>query len=389
LGRGYSDLCDKLREYLRSQKLQIGDQIPGERELATALGAGRTALRPCIDQLVLEGVLEKRPQSGTFLLRIPPALVTDVTIALIAPFSGTEGPVQQTDAVWLHRVVSAFERTTRLAGVKLILKDQSPLSSDPCSVKELARQVIADGVRAAVLLHPTGPKDKISCALALLHDFGIHPVIVSSRTYPGLASRVYFDSGWGAYLATRYLLQKGHQRIGFAGAPEGPVWMTERFEGFREALATAEIPLESSSVYYLDQHLPPGERQPTLKDGADALRYFLTLPESERPTALFAANDSIALGILRSAAMHGISIPDSLSLIGFDNDPGALSAGLTTIERPTEALGEAIAQVTLERVAAGQEAATVTQRLRPVLLERGTVIAPQSSGNLSNAKEQL
>ena len=382
MGKGSSDLCDKLREYLRGQKLQIGVQIPGEREIALALRVGRTALRPCIDTLVAEHILERRPQSGTFLLSLPSSQMRGTTIALIAPFSGNEGPVRQTDAAWLHRVTSAFERTVFSSGAKLIFSDQSPKASDPCSVKELAHQAIADGVQAAVLLHPTGPKEKISYALALLHDAGIHPVIVSSRTYPGLASRVYFDSGWGAYLATRYLIQKGHRRIGFAGAPEGPVWMTDRFQGFSEALAASEIPLEPSSVYFLDRNLPPGERQPTRKDGAEALRYFLTLSDSERPTALFAANDSIALGILRSAAIHGISVPDSLSLIGFDNDGETLSAGLTTIERPTEALGEAAARVTLERIAAGPEAATVTQRLRPILIERATVAPPQQRSSL-------
>ncbi len=386
MGRCAGDVCGPVRDYLRARNLQIGDRIPGEREIAAALGVGRTALRPCMDTLVADGVLERRPQSGTFLRSLPAPEMRGTSIALIAPFQGTDEPGRETDSVWLYRVVTVFERVALPAGAKLLLKDQSPVADDPCSVKDLSREAAAEGVRAAVLLHPTGPKEKISCALALLHDSGVHPVIISARSYPGLASRVYFDSGWGAYIATRHLIQQGHTRIGFAGAPDGPEWMPERYEGYCNALLAAEISPDPRLV-----HFPPkgkGERQPLPEDGADALAYFLSLKESVRPTAIFAANDTLALGILRAASAQGIRVPDQLSLVGFDNDPGALLAGLTTVERPTEALGEAAARVTLERIAAGPEAATVTERLRPILIERGTVTSPCANKNLVRAKEQ-
>jgi DNA-binding LacI/PurR family transcriptional regulator len=355
--------------------------------MSTALGVGRTALRPCINTLVTEGVLERRPQSGTFLLELPDPKTRTIIIALIAPFEGTREPGREADPAWLYRVASAFERIALPAGAKLLLKDQSPYADDPCSVKDLSIEAAKEGAQAAVLLHPTGPKEKISCALALLHDRGVHPVIISARSYPGLASRVYFDSGWGAYSATRHLIQQGHQRIGFAGASGGPEWMRERYQGYCDALEAAEIEPDMTSVYFPDRDKPVHERLPLPQDGADALAYFSALPESVRPTALFAASDTLALGILRTAAAQGIAIPTQFSLVGFDNNPGALLSGLTTVERPTEALGEAAARVTLERIAAGPEAATVTQRLRPVLIKRTTVIPPRSSGNPVNAKE--
>ena len=387
MGRGANDLCGPVRAYLRARNLQVGDRLPGEREIAAALGVGRTALRPCIDTLVADGILERRPQSGTFLLALPAPEVRETTIALIAPFQGTKEPGRETDSVWLYRVVTAFERVALPAGVKLLLKDQSLLAADPCSIKDLSRAAASEGARAAVLLHPTGPREKISCALALLHDSGVHPVIISARSYPGLASRVYFDSGWGAYIATRHLIQQGHTRIGFAGAPEGPEWMQERCDGYCSALEAAEITPDPSLIHFPPLADKSRERQPLGEDGADALAYFLSLPQSARPTTIFAANDTLALGILRASA-RGIHVPSQLSLVGFDNDPAALLAGLTTVERPTEALGEAAARVTLERIAAGPEAATITERLRPVLIERGTVTSPFSSRNSVRAKEQ-
>lgn len=388
MGRGAGEHCDPVRNYLYALKLKAGDQIPGEREIAAALGVGRTALRPCIDFLVEEGVLERRPQSGTFLRTLPAAQMRGTTIALITPFKGTREPGREADSPWLYRVVSAFERVVLPSGVKLLLKDQSPFADDPCSVKDLSHQAASEGAQAVVLLHPTGPKEKVSCALALLHDSGVHPVIISARSYPGLASRIYFDSGWGAYLATRHLIQRGHTRIGFAGAPDGPEWMRERYQGYCNALEAAEITPETSLICLPPQSSVSCERLPLPRDGADALNQLWSLPESARPTAIFAASDTLALGILRAATAQGIAVPEQLSLAGFDNDPDALLAGLTTVERPTETLGEAAAHVTLERIAAGPEAATVTQRLRPVLIERATVSPPHHGGVSVYAKEQ-
>jgi len=370
-----SDLNTRVREHLRSGGFRAGDQLPGEREMATSLGVGRTALRPILNALEQEGVIERRPQAGTFLLSIPTPHARHAQVTLIAPFGGTGEPERATDPIWLHRVVSAFERIARPSGVQLVLQDQSPHAADLCSIKEMAHDAINEGARAVVMLHPLGTRDKISCALALLHDGGVHPVMVSSRSYPGLANSVYFDSGWGAYLATRHLLNAGHRRIAFAGAPGGHQWARERIEGYEQALEAAEIEAASRWIWTPDE----SERLATLQDGARALKQWLKVAKRTRPTAIVAANDAVALGFLAAAREQGIEVPRELSLIGFDNERDALLAGLTTIERPTETLGEEVARVTLERLAAGPEAAAVSHRLRPVLIERATVAPPDTS----------
>lgn len=367
-----SDATGRLRAFLRESGLRVGDKIPGERELADRLAMGRTALRPLLEALENEGVLDRRPQSGTFLARIPAPGVSGTKIALIAPFRGTGQPDDAMNAQWLYRVVSAFERTAVPAGARVVLLDQSPRIPDTCSIKDLVLEAAAEGVQAAVLLHPFGSRAKIAHALALLHDRGVHPIIVSSRTYPGLASQVYFDSGWGAYLAARVLIRQGHRRIGFAGAPSGHEWVQDRLAGYRTALEAAEIPEQAEWVFLPEE----GERLASSGDGIAAWNRWRAFPPSLRPTAVVAANDAVALGILEAARQDGIAIPAALSVIGFDNDPAALLAGLTTLERPTETLGETVAQVTLEQSARGQEAATVSLRLRPVLIERRSVGPP-------------
>jgi DNA-binding LacI/PurR family transcriptional regulator len=369
------------RLYLRTSGLGIGDRLPGERELAVALGMGRAALRSALEQLELEGIVRRQPQSGTFLTAVPTPHMQGARIFLLAPLQN--GSNQERDAGWLYRVISSIERTVGQAGGELILQNQSPRAGDPCSVKDMVREAAEEGAQAAILLHPLGTRDKIAHALALLHDRGVHPLIVSARTYSGLASQVYFDSGWGAYLATRHLLQHGHTRIGFAGASSGHEWVRERLAGYHSALDAADIAARDDWASLPDD----GERSPSADDGAAAWERWQSLPADIRPTGILAANDVVALGLLAAAQAEGATVPKDLSLIGFDNDPAALLTGLTTVERPTEALGEAVARVVLERLAAGRDASTVTVRLRPVLIERATVGAPHSDDK-NNPQEQ-
>ncbi len=368
------ELQAKLRNYLRTNGLRPGDRLSGERELASALGVGRTGVRTALQALQDEGLLERRPQSGTFLVEIPLPAAHGLSVILIAPFSETGETDRHHDGEWLYRVAAAYERVALSAGLRVITKDQSPRLQEACSIKDMALEAVDAGVQAVVLLHPAGTRAKIAHALALLHDRGVDPVIVSSRTYPGMASQVYFDSEWGTHLVMQYLFRKAHCRIGFAGAPDGHEWVRDRLNSYRSALEAAEIVPREEWVWLKGE----GERLASPEDGAYAFSAWQRLPEPIRPTAIVAANDVVALGVLWAAQDAGVQIPEALSLVGFDNDPEAMLAGLTTVERPTDTLGEAAARVTLERLATGFEAETVSVRLRPILIERRTVASPAS-----------
>jgi DNA-binding LacI/PurR family transcriptional regulator len=351
----------RLRHHLRQASFRPGDRLPGERELAATLGVGRTALRPVLERLAAEGALERRGQSGTYLSRRPLPAVGTGSVAVITALQA-EGPLR----AWLHPVISAFERTIAGSGVRPLLLNQSVLAGDPCSVQQLARTAIAEQALVAVLIHPAGTRAKITGALALLQEAGVHPLVVSSHRYGSLASYVYFDSEWGAYLATRHLLQQGHRAIGFAGGDRGRAWVEERLRGYRQALSTFEIEPQAE----WESLAEAGGRPPSREDGARAAEALISLEEL---TGVVAVNDTVALGFWDACRQSGMRIPDRLSLVGFDNDPEAMAAGLTTVERPAAAVGEAAATVALERIAA-PAGSTVSVRLRPVLIERSSVL---------------
>jgi LacI family transcriptional regulator len=147
-----------------------------------------------------------------------------------------------------------------------------------------------------------------------------------SSSLPSVAS----DNLKGAMIATEYLIGLGHRRIGFlAGRPDLES-ARQREQGFRQALAAAGIELDPDLIRV-------GEY--TLESAEEPARQMLQL--ADRPTAIFAANDLSAIRTMEVAGSLGLSIPDDLSVIGFDNVPeSALTdPGLTTIEQPIQKMG--------------------------------------------------
>jgi LacI family transcriptional regulator len=134
----------------------------------------------------------------------------------------------------------------------------------------------------------------------------------------------------GGRAATEHLLALGHRRIAaITGVPE---WMasTERVTGFRAALASAGVLPAPGLVVDSDWSIDGGEA---------AAASLLALPEP--PTAIFAFNDNMAVGVLRAARALGLRVPEDLSVVGFDDSEQAaiVTPGLTTVRQPLAEMG--------------------------------------------------
>jgi LacI family transcriptional regulator len=155
-------------------------------------------------------------------------------------------------------------------------------------------------------------------------------VAVDPHTGPSDLPTVDSDNLKGARLATEYLIGLGHRRIGFlAGRPDLESARL-REQGYRDALAAAGIRFDPELVQVGEFRLSPA---------AQAAGRLLDL--KPRPTAIFAANDLSAIETVKVAEARGLSVPDDLSIIGFDNIPeSALSSPpLTTIDQSLQRMG--------------------------------------------------
>jgi LacI family transcriptional regulator len=134
----------------------------------------------------------------------------------------------------------------------------------------------------------------------------------------------------GALYVMEYLTGLNHRRIGFIGGRSDTLSAIRRFEGYRDGLAIAGIPFDPALVQGGDY---------TREGGQAAARQLLSRPD--RPTAIFAANDQSAFGVLDVAQELGLRIPEDVSLVGFDNLPEAaqMTPKLTTVDQSIREMG--------------------------------------------------
>ena len=162
----------------------------------------------------------------------------------------------------------------------------------------------------------------------------------------------------GALAAMEYLIGLGHERIGFIGGRPEIGSAGRREKGYRDSLTKAGIPVDETLIVSGDFSTPTGYQ---------CGKALLSL--ENRPTAIFASNDQSALGVFQAASELGISIPDELSLIGFDNISEAEFFGLTTIDQDLEEMGYIATQL-LVRLVNNELVSNMTHKVPTKLMIR-------------------
>jgi DNA-binding LacI/PurR family transcriptional regulator len=174
---------------------------------------------------------------------------------------------------------------------------------------------------------------------------GSVPVVlldVNGPAYDGL-DRIVINDRLGGYLATNHLIKLGHRRIGFIGdIPQSGFMFTasnDRYEGYCQALSEAGLPVRPE--YHLDGTFG--------RDVARGLALGM-LSQSERPTAIFASNDTQALGVIEAARHLSLDVPTDLSVVGYDDIEVADHIGLTTVRQLLFESGKRSVELLLERI---------------------------------------
>jgi LacI family transcriptional regulator len=177
------------------------------------------------------------------------------------------------------------------------------------------------------------------------------------------------DSRGGAIQAVEHLVRLGHRRIGFLAGRGDLRSASLREAGYVQALAAAGIARDPGLTR-------DGEFE--LGAGRTAARELLTL--ADRPSAVFAANDLMAVSVLRTAHELGLRVPDDLSVVGFDDIPEAAreQPALTTVRQPMHRLGT-VATTMLFSLLGGVDPAEAEVVLPTKLVVRGTT-APPAAG---------
>ncbi|MGZ3636515.1 MAG: LacI family DNA-binding transcriptional regulator [Ktedonobacterales bacterium] len=221
--------------------------------------------------------------------------------------------------------------------------------------REIINRLLSTQLTSGLLAVYPGP---LSAQLTELYQQGV-PVVTIDDQQEQITPWVRADDAEGAYRAVRHLLDLGHRRIAHIQGPSEYLVSHNRHQGYIRALEEAGITPDPALILEGD-FLP--------QSGYTCAIQLFSLPPEQRPTAIFAAADQMAYGVLRAAEECNLSVPGDIALVGFDDDaPSAhVHPPLTTVHQPSFEMGCAGVKLLLALLAeseqvdhAGRNGATV------------------------------
>jgi DNA-binding LacI/PurR family transcriptional regulator len=269
------------------------------------------------------------------------------TVGVVVPFFTHASAVER-----LRGVVAAVDASR----YDLVLFNVESVAQRDEHFSTLTRRDRSDGL--LVISLPPPPKQ-----LAALRDAGVPVVLVDARGAG--VPMVVTDDVDGGRLATRHLVELGHERIAFIGDnpknafgfPSSP----QRERGYRAVLKAAGLPVVPELICYgpHDRHVARGLAERLLR-------------RRRRPTAVFASSDVQALGVMEGARAVGLSVPGDVSIIGFDDIELSAYAAITTVRQPLFESGHLGARILLDALERDGSPPAEIHQMPLELVERGT-----------------
>lgn len=205
---------------------------------------------------------------------------------------------------------------------------------------------------------------------------GVSVVCIGRDFHHENADSVTADALHGGFQATQHLIDLGHKKIAFIGATMSSGKNLKRFQGYLKALKTNGLIIEERFITGNTEASEEAPGYSTERLGYEAMKRLLVLPN--RPTAVFARNDFTAIGAINAIKESGLSIPNDISIVGFDDIPTAIhtSPALTTVRQPTRRQGSLAAEFLLRRIEAKESVEREEKILECELIVRDSTDSP-------------
>jgi len=341
----YVQLFDQLRHFILSGEWAPGSRLPSETELQHELQISRSTIRQALSSAEVHELIERVPGKGTFVARSPTGTRGSHLIGYITCDSFRYLQSQLVGGA--ESVVSAEEYRVVFCNSNRDAGEEDRL---------LERLVLEDKVEG-VLIWPVLHDDPSRRLFQLAHQ-GLVPLVLVDRTFNGLpCDCVTSDNYAGACAAIEHLIELGHRRIVFLSRSVLQLMtVAERLRGYQDKLRDAGlVPLEPWLVGTLGQEM---EIVFTLRSYSgvssqevEQIARYLQAPQ--RPTALFAMNDMMAMQAMKAARLVGLCVPEDLSVVGFDDEGivnALLDVPLTTVAQDGFTMGKRAAELLIERI---------------------------------------
>jgi LacI family transcriptional regulator, repressor for deo operon, udp, cdd, tsx, nupC, and nupG len=260
-------------------------------------------------------------------------------------------------------IIRAIESEAHKSGYSVLLGDTQGLAERERHYADMISSGQADGI----LLFTSRLPFDIDPKLPLLKQ--LPPLVNGNESIPvdGLC-KVMINNAEGAKAAVQYLLSLGHRRIAAVlGAQDAPS-NQERLQGFRQAMEEVGLQVEPQLMVAGDY---------STESGMAAMEKLLKL--RQRPTAVFCFNDDMAIGAMNVLHHYGFSIPEDMSVMGFDDIryAGLMRPALTTIHQPLEDIGRAAMQLLLQQLKGQQPENKQVELPFQLVIRQSTGPAPE------------
>lgn len=343
----YLQLRTLLQQRIASGEWGPGAMLPAEHDLCAEYGVSRGTLRQALADMEAMGLLRREQGRGTFVARGGHAeaagSLPSRSLSFIVPYVRDS---------FVPTLLLGIESMARAQGFAVLFHH---VENDLDKQAEAVRLAWQQGVAGIILF----PVDSTHIA-PIMEELVARrfPFVLVDRYLRGLPTDYVISDNFGGGLrATQHLLWLGHRRIGFVSWRDPAVTMEHRRAGYRYALEEAGVPLDPELECEVEGY-------PTID--LAALAEFLR--RTPGLTAVFAANDQLALAVRRVASTMGLAIPRDLALVGFDDLEIAsqIDVPLTTVAQLVFEMGRTAAEVVVRKIRG--EAKDVEQHILPTRL---------------------
>ena len=299
-----------------------GEKIPVERELCDMYQVDRITVRKALDLLVSDGLLEKKAGSGSFVKSSVSQILSEQNQShnILFVMSKNSNDINSNPSAFNSELFYAIEKVCRQKGYSLfysVLDEQGDLLS------------LTNGNSFAGILFVSYVPNQILDQCAEMHL----PAICINNRHDTLLSIAPEDER-GSYTAVKYLQSEGHRKIGILLGLPHYYSTRERFRGYSAAMSEMGLEIEERYILHGDW---------TFDSAHNAVLAMLnSLERDQYPTAIFCCSDIMAIGAIDAIKEKMLSVPDDISIVGFDNvqQSGYITPKLTTVSVDVNLMAE-------------------------------------------------